>query len=43
MNHEITELREGRAFFIVLNLLVGIGVAMAVASVGVLLLAAVTF
>ncbi len=43
MNREITERPEGRAFFVILNLLVGVGMMMAVASVGVLIVAAVTF
>lgn len=43
MNREIVELPEGRAFFVVLNLLVGIGVTMAVASIGVLIVATLTF
>lgn len=43
MKREIMELSEGRAFFVILNLLVGLGVMMAVASVGVLIVAALTF
>lgn len=42
MNQEVAEAPEGRTFFIVLDLLMGLGVVMAVVSVGVLLLAAVS-
>ncbi|MFQ5803271.1 MAG: hypothetical protein ACE5JQ_10285 [Candidatus Methylomirabilales bacterium] len=43
MNRELTGPPEGRTFFIILNLLVGIGVLMAVAAIGTLIVAALTF
>lgn len=43
MSRTITTPPEGRAFFIILKLLVGVGVMMAVASIGILFLAALTF
>lgn len=43
MNREITEPREGRMYFVVLDLLVGVGVMMAAAAIGVLFLAALSF
>jgi hypothetical protein len=43
MNQENPELSEGRTFFVILTLLVGIGVTMAIASIGILFMAALTF
>lgn len=43
MNRTITAPPEGRTFFIVLNLLLGVGVMMTVASIGILIVAALTF
>ena len=39
---DAAHVNEGRAFFIVINILIGVGVLMTVASLGVLVLAAVS-
>lgn len=38
MNREITEPREGRTYFVILDLLLGMGLLMVAAAVGVLLI-----
>ncbi len=39
---DATHVNEGRTFFVVINILIGVGVLMAAASIGVLVLAAVS-
>jgi hypothetical protein len=43
MNRETPEAPEGRPFFVILSVRVGIGVLMAIASIGILIVAASTF
>ncbi|GEM_PF-777218 len=40
--NDATHVSEGRTFFVVINILIGVGVLMAAASMGVLVLAAVS-